>query len=106
MLNHGLNKEQLSTIKNILKPWAGQIECVALFGSRATGKYRDNSDIDLVLYGNIDEKTIDRLWTLFHDSDLPYKVDVAAYHLVDYSPFKRHMDEVKQILFTQRELIN
>lgn len=82
-----------------------KIDRVALFGSRATGKYRDNSDIDLVIYGDIDEKIIDRLWTLLNESNLPYKVDLNAYHLIDYPPFKAHIDEFNKTLFTQSELL-
>ncbi len=104
MNNHGLNKEQLDIIKKILCPYAKNIEKVGLFGSRATGKYRSNSDIDMVLYGDLDEKTLDRIWTLFEESLLPVKVDVSAYNLIDYPPLKAHIDEVMKVLFTREEL--
>lgn len=103
--NHGLTERQLAAIKQILRPFAADIEKVALFGSRATGKYRPNSDIDLVLYGSVDEKTVDRLWTLFAESDLPYKVDVKSYEQITYPPFKQHIDEVSRILLTQKDLL-
>ncbi|MDR0330026.1 MAG: hypothetical protein LBH99_05185 [Rickettsia sp.] len=35
--NHGLSKEQLNILRNILLPFSKQIERVGLFGSRATG---------------------------------------------------------------------
>jgi len=105
MNNHGLNKEQLNIIKEILRPYAQDIEKVGLFGSRATGKYRPNSDIDMVLYGDIDEKTLDHIWTLFEESLLPVKLDVAAYNLIDYPPLKAHIDEVMKVLFTHKELL-
>ncbi len=102
-INHGLSHGHLEIIKKILKPWAHQINRVALFGSRATGKYRDNSDIDLVLYSNADDpldtKIMDRIWTLFNESSLPYKVDINAYELITYPPFKHHIDEVNRVLF-------
>ena len=104
MIDHGLSEKQLKTIKTILQPWIEQIESVALFGSRATGKYRDNSDIDMVIYGAIDNKIIARLSTLFNESNLPYKVDITGYNLVDYPPFKEHIDEVNKTLFTRETL--
>ena len=99
MPDHGLTPQHLDIIRQVLAPFAAYIDNVGLFGSRATGKYRPNSDIDIVLYGNMDEATINRIWTSFNDSQLPFKVDVVAYHLVTYPPFIKHIDEVMQPLF-------
>lgn len=103
-VEHGLNRKHLAIIKRILRSQTVHIERVDLFGSRATGVYKKYSDVDLVLYGTIDAKTIDRLWTLFHESELPFKVDVHAYGLIDHGPLKEHIDEVRRILFTAKEL--
>ena len=103
-MDHCLTAKQLLTIKRILAPYAGVITRVDLFGSRATGVCRPDSDIDLVLHGQLDERTIDRLWTLFHESNLPVAVDVMSYDLTTYRPLRAHMDEVRQPLFTQLDL--
>ena len=102
--DHGLSDSQLQTIKNILRECHTPMENVSLFGSRATGTYKSNSDIDLVLYGDIDSVSIDRLWTLFHESNLPYKVDVNAYQLTNCPPLKAQIDNLAKVLFTQAEL--
>lgn len=104
MANHGLTGHQLQLIRDILAPYANIITRVDLFGSRAKGTYRPNSDIDLVLHGAVNEKIIDRLWTVFSESSLPFKVDIKAYGLIDYPPLKAHMDSVCQTLLTQEEL--
>lgn len=104
MSKHALSEKQLEIIRNILIPYAGKIERVGIFGSRATGTARENSDIDMVLYGEIDEEDIDRIWTLFYESILAIKVDIVAYNLVAYSPLKRHIDSNVKILFTQSDL--
>ena len=101
---HGLTQEHLETIRGILAPYAGRISKVALFGSRATGNYRHNSDIDLVLYGDLEERVVDRLWTLFSESNLPFPVDVKSYQLIRYRPLKGHIDRVGKVLFRQEEL--
>ncbi len=103
-MDHGLTAKQLVTIKRILAPYADVITRVDLFGSRATGVCRPDSDIDLVLHGQLDGRTIDRLWTLFHESSLPVAVDVMGYHLTTDRPLRAHIDEVRQPLFTQQEL--
>ncbi len=103
-MDHGLSESQLAILKQILSLYADRIRQVDLFGSRATGNYRNNSDIDLVLRGSLTDKHINRLWTLFQDSSLPFRVDVKGYELTTYLPLKSHMDKVCRRLFTQEEL--
>ena len=102
--DHGLSDSQLQILKGILRECPAPVESVSLFGSRATGAYKSNSDIDLVLYGAIDSDSIDRLWTLLHESNLPYKVDITAYQLTNYPPLKAQIDNLAKVLFTQAEL--
>jgi predicted nucleotidyltransferase len=106
MVNHGLTEKQLELIKHVLAPYTKQIDKVCLFGSRATGSYRENSDIDLVIHGVTEEKVINRLWTLFDESSLPYKVDVKGYELTTYPPLKLHMDDTETLLFTKDDLLS
>lgn len=101
----GLTLFQQKILKDILKPFVNKIDMVGLFGSRATGKYRENSDIDMVIYGDLKEDDINRLWTLFDTSLLPIKVDVQAYSLITYTPLKKHIDMVMQPLFLKEDLL-
>jgi len=105
MTNHGLDSNQLNIIRSILSPYAEYIDLAGLFGSRATGSYRPNSDIDMVLYGQIDEETTDRIWTIFDESLLPVKVDINTYDLIKYPPLKAHIDSVMEPLFTKEDLM-
>ncbi|MDE2977990.1 MAG: nucleotidyltransferase domain-containing protein [Acidobacteriota bacterium] len=98
-LDHGLSPRQLATVRRILEPWANRITAVEVFGSRATGAYRPNSDLDLLLHGDLDQRAINRLWTLFHESSLPFAVDVKSYGLITHEPLREHMDRVRRPLF-------
>ena len=104
-MTHGLSSAQLETLKRILSLFADEIERVDVFGSRAQGTQRHNSDLDLVVHGHLDDARIDRLWTLFQDSNLPFSVDVKNYQQVQYSPLRAHMDEVCSPLFSHDELM-
>lgn len=104
-MSHGLTAHQMETIRRILAPYADDIERVDIFGSRAQGTQRINSDLDLVVHGTLDEAHIDRLWTLFQDSSLPFSVDVKSYAHTRHAPLKAHMDEVCKPLFSHDELI-
>lgn len=105
MADHGLTQRQVRVIADTLRPFLGKITRVGLFGSRATGAYRENSDIDLVLYGALDAHDVDRLHTLFEESSLPMSVDVSAYHLIDYPPMKAHVDDVMRPLFADTDIL-
>ena len=98
-VDHGLSARHLAAIRRILEPWANRITAVEVFGSRATGAFRPNSDLDLLLHGDLDHRAIDRLWTLFHESNLPFAVDVTSYDLTTHEPLREHMDRVRRPLF-------
>ncbi len=104
MTDHGLVDEELETIRAVLANFADEIRQVDLFGSRATGNYRGNSDVDLVVHGDVRDATIDRLWTLFNESNLPLSVDVASYESMTYRPLKAHVDAVRQCLFSAQDI--
>lgn len=97
-VEHGLTSRQLATVGRILEPWANRVTAVDVFGSRATGTYRPNSDLDLLVHGDLDHRAINRLWTLFHESNLPFAVDVHSYDLTTHEPLREHMDRVRRPL--------
>ena len=104
MIDHGLVDEELETIRVVLANFADEITQVDLFGSRATGNYRGNSDVDLVVHGDVRDATVDRLRTLFNESNLPVSVDVASYESMTYRPLKAHVDAVRQCLFSAQDI--
>lgn len=104
-----MNRSELSVsdrniIHAVLAPYADRIDRAALFGSRATGLARINSDIDLVLYGDLTKADIARIWTLCDDSALSVTVDVVAYTDDLYPPLRRHIDMTAIPLFSQADL--
>jgi predicted nucleotidyltransferase len=103
--DHGLSPAQLGRIKDILALFAAHLDRVVLFGSRASGAYRPSSDIDLALYGPIEEKEVDRLRTLFMESALPFRVDVVSRQTLNYAPLKRHIDQAGLTLFEKEDLM-
>jgi predicted nucleotidyltransferase len=104
MPDHGLDAKQIDILRRTLATYADKIECAGLFGSRATGKARANSDIDLVLYGALDEGDVIQLHGLFEESLLALKVDIQAYNHITYPPLKKHIDDVMQVLFDRADL--
>ena len=87
-----LTAREAAVIAKLIEPLKGKLTDVRVFGSRALGTARPNSDIDIVLYGEVTEAEIDRLWTEFDESDLCVSVDVVGYEHIRYPPMRDHLD--------------
>jgi len=85
----GLQDKQIAQISFVLK--SGGIKQAAVFGSRAKGNYRDNSDIDIVVWG--DGVNVGRLLTELDDLPLPFKFDVIDYNETN-TAIREHIDRV------------
>lgn len=42
----------------------------------------------MVVHGGLTHDDVARIRTLLDETVLPYKIDLCAYHLIDYPPFK------------------
>ena len=72
-------------VLNILRAHLPQRTTTWVFGSRATGRARRYSDLDLAIDAG-QQLTLDEIGELaeaFSDSDLPYKVDLVDWHKID-----------------------
>lgn len=75
-----LTAEQLSLLRAILSARLPQRE-VRAFGSRANGRAKAHSDLDLVIMGDEDipDRVLAELRADLDDSDLPFRVDVVLW---------------------------
>ena len=99
MNKFGLTHRQINLLKKIFAENDVDLNKVKIFGSRATENYKENSDIDLVVFDNILESKIDTLWTIFHESSIPYKVDICAYNFIKSYALKEHIDLFSKPIF-------
>lgn len=91
---YGLEREDIQKISQVFKNHAA-IEKVILYGSRAKGNYRHNSDIDLTLVGP--ELSFSELLEIEAELDdllLPYKIDLSIYHKIENQDLVAHIDRV------------
>ena len=101
-MDHGLPGRTLDTLDSIFRKYPG-IRQAILYGSRAKGKYRRGSDIDLSLKTG-DGFTFNGLLRIagdFDDSDMPYFVDVSIYEELSNPDLKAHIDRVGKVLYTR-----
>jgi predicted nucleotidyltransferase len=94
MDNTGLDIADINRIKEVFKHFP-EVEKVLLYGSRAMGRYKPASDIDLCLVGEkIDLSLLQQIEFELDDLMLPYKFDVSVHHKITNPDFKNHIDRV------------
>lgn len=73
-MKYGLSNETYCKIKNITKKYSNYQ--FKIFGSRARGDYKSNSDIDIAVVNCIKEKEKLNLKNEFDLLDIPYTIDL------------------------------
>ena len=73
--NIGLSKELIEKIKNITKKFENYK--FYIFGSRAKGTYKNNSDIDIAIYEEVSEEDKFKIMNEFDLLDTIYKIDLV-----------------------------
>ena len=75
------------------------LEQVILFGSRATGRATERSDIDLATRGIVDRHRLGRLSLDLDEIAIPQECEVHAYEQIDYAPLKAHIDRWGAVIY-------
>ena len=92
MPKFGLDEKVIESIVAILKKYE-QVERAVIYGSRARGDYRKNSDIDIALFG--DALTFSINTKIFYEIDdlyWVYKIDLVNINsLSDTDKFKQNI---------------
>jgi len=98
-MKFGLSKKELLILKNIFINFS-EIDEVLIFGSRALGNFKNSSDVDLALKGNIDHNLITKVSRKINsESTLPYKFDIINYKTISNLDLKKHIDDFGKRMF-------
>ena len=93
MKDIGLAPHEIDLIRQVFRHFPAITE-VALYGSRAKGTYRPESDIDLALIGVDDDVQAEAVADELDEFPLPYRFDVKAYDSITYVPLREHIARV------------
>ena len=92
-MNNGLSIKQTKIIQDVLSN-EPLVEKAVVFGSRATGAWKETSDIDLAIFGEIGEKNIDQIKFILNEEALiPLFFDVLNFHEIQNLGLKKEITE-------------
>ena len=90
---YGISQNALDRIKTVLFSMQG-VEQVILYGSRAKGNYKEGSDIDLTIKGNLTFDDLIKISVNLDDLNLPWKIDLSLYSQIKNEELLEHIDRV------------
>lgn len=97
-MKFGLKESNIIKINQIFAQ-NKKIEEVLLYGSRAIGNYREGSDIDLTIMGNIEFQELQRIINDLDDLLLPYKFDISIFSDINNQDLIDHVKRVGIIFY-------
>ena len=79
------------------------VERAVLYGSRALGRQREASDIDLTLIGSaLNSATLARIDTELDDLLLPWVIDLSAFSSLRHPALLDHIQRVGVVLYQRQ----
>ena len=98
----GLKSTEIEKIQMVFKNHS-EIEKVIVYGSRAKGNYREGSDIDLTILGNLNYDELIQLKLEFEESNIPYLIDISIFNDLQSESLKEHINRVGKIFYNKTE---
>jgi uncharacterized protein len=95
----GLKESTVSRIRSVFSHYP-QVERVILYGSRAMGRQRNGSDIDLTMVGDGLTHAVQlKIENELDDLLLPYKIDLSVLREIDNSSLLNHIQRVGVVFY-------
>ncbi|MFH1050585.1 MAG: nucleotidyltransferase domain-containing protein [bacterium] len=97
-----LPKNSIELILEAIRSFSSIDEAV-VFGSRAKGKKKRGSDIDIAIKGEqINLDVVSKLSSLLNEElPLPYYFDIIDYNAIKNEALREHINRVGQIIFPE-----
>jgi predicted nucleotidyltransferase len=99
MNSFGLSSSYITKINSVFHQYFN-IEEVIIFGSRAKGNYRDNSDIDLAIKGkSIDLSTLHQIENKLEELYIPNFIDLIVFDKIENHDLIDHINRVGKLFY-------
>lgn len=93
----GLSEKYFQLIVETRKQ--ADIDRAVVFGSRAKGNWRENSDIDIAVFGA--SANVGSLVAQLDELPMPYKFDIVDYNSINSCALREHIDRVGIEIYTK-----
>ena len=90
-MKYGLSKISYEKIKKIIQKYPEYQ--FKVFGSRARGNYKEGSDIDIAVYGELKNQDKIKILNDFDLLDIPYMIDIVFYEDLTKTELKTAIDQ-------------
>ncbi len=97
-MRYGLSDSVIEKILNVFRSNSNIQEAI-IFGSRAMGNYREGSDIDITLKGDISFDNLLRIESQIENQMLPYKFDVSIFEKLKNQKLLEHINRAGKIFY-------
>lgn len=98
-MSFGLSDNTIDKMSGVFTNYP-QIEEVIIYGSRAKGNFREGSDIDICLKGDLlSEEICSRIWLDLDDLDLVYLIDLSLQKSLSSESLLKHIDRVGKFFY-------
>ncbi|MDR0311471.1 MAG: nucleotidyltransferase domain-containing protein [Acidobacteriota bacterium] len=97
----GLPDKTISLINEIFAKYPA-IEKVVIYGSRARGDYKNGSDIDLTIFGDISVRDKINISGQIYDLPIPYMCDVSIFKNIKNENLTEHIERVGQVFYERQ----
>ena len=104
MRDTGLSARELELMDGVFRRYP-DIQQVVLYGSRAKGTHRPQSDIDLALIGVKDALEVEAMALELDELPLPFRFDVRAFEGIRNALLRAHIDRVGIPLYRRDEVV-
>jgi predicted nucleotidyltransferase len=100
-----INSNNIEILNFIFRKYL-QIERVIIYGSRAKGNFRENSDVDLIITNSkIDRHDIGKILSEIDDSNFSYIVDLQDFNTINNRDLIDHINRVGKTIYSHIKYI-
>lgn len=95
-MRFGLSEKTIERICSVLASYSA-VQKAYIYGSRAKGNFREGSDIDIAMSGEIDTKLLGDIAYDLDELMLPYTIDLSVYEKLRNDKLREHIDRVGKV---------
>ena len=96
----GLSAKTIQSLHSVFSRWPA-IDFVVIYGSRAKGIFKEGSDIDLTVVGNLSVQDLLQIETQLDELDLIYKIDLSLFSKIENPQLKEHISRVGKKFYSR-----